>query len=156
LGFADVMADCVINDQPCTRLDAQVDAALAALAPRLAEIDTQIRQRAPHATLIVVGYPQLVIDPAKSSFPTCAGITPDESRWVRQKGDQLNAAIRQAAQATGARYVDAATPFAGHEACSAQPWMVGVDLTNIVASFHPNALGQQELAKLVEAALPRR
>jgi hypothetical protein len=34
--------------------------------------------------------------------------------------------------------------------------MVGVNLTNIVASFHPNAAGQQELAKLVEAALRRR
>jgi hypothetical protein len=77
-------------------------------------------------------------------------MTLDENRWVRQEGDALNGVIRAAAAATpGATYVDAAGPFSGHEACTPEPWMEGVNLTDIVASFHPNLAGQDQLARLV-------
>jgi hypothetical protein len=43
--------------------------------------------------------------------------------------------------------------FAGHEACSADPWLTGVIITSLRASFHPTAAGQAELARLVVGAL---
>ena len=153
IGFAQVMTDCVLGSLPCTRLDSQVSADLATLATRLPAVYGQIRARAPHAQLIVVGYPQLVIDPATSSLASCAGLTPDESRFVRAKGDELAQAIETATAAAGGHYVDAAAAFAGHEACSAVPWMEGVDLVDIGSSFHPNAAGQEQLAQLVLAAI---
>jgi lysophospholipase L1-like esterase len=106
--------------------------------------------------VIVVGYPQLVVDPGEATTGSCAGMTLDENRWVRQQGDALNAVIRTAAVATGAVFVDAAGPFSGHEACTAQPWMEGVNLTDVASSFHPNAAGQEQLARLVMAQLPDR
>lgn len=154
LGFAQIMTDCVLAQLSCTRFDAQVDGALATLGPRLVTIYTAIRTRAPRARLLVVGYPQLVVDPEKTQATTCAGLTPDESRWVRQKGDDLARVIRTAAEVTGARYLDAAERFAGHEACTAEPWMEGLNFVDIVASFHPNAAGHEQLARLVAQALP--
>lgn len=154
LGFAQVMRDCVLNQLPCTRLDPQVSQALATLRPRLEQIYREIRRRAPSARLIVVGYPQLVVDLDQAGLASCAGLTPDEAGFVRRKGDELDAAVSAAADAAGARYVDTAAAFAGHEACSAQPWMEGINFTDIVASFHPNAAGHQQLARLVEAAFP--
>lgn len=154
IGFADVMTDCVLNPQPCTRLDAQVSRDLAALPPRLDTIYREIHRRAPKAALLVVGYPQLVVDPGPSSTTPCAGLTPDEALWVRQKGDELARVIRTAAESAGARYVDASTAFAGHEACAPEPWMEGVSFVNIAGSFHPNAAGQERFAQLVQAALP--
>lgn len=154
IGFADVMTDCVLNSLPCTRLDAQVSRDLAALPARLDTIYREIHRRAPKAALLVVGYPQLVIDPSQSSLASCAGLTPDESVWVRQKGDELARVIRTAAEKAGARYLDSSAAFAGHEACTPQPWMEGVNFVNIAASFHPNATGQEQFAQLVAAALP--
>jgi lysophospholipase L1-like esterase len=149
IGFSPVMTDCVLASLPCTRLADQVNAALATLAPRLVAVYGAIRARAPHARLLVVGYPQLVVDPGAATTGSCAGLTVDESRFVRQEGDALNAVIRTAAATAGATYVDTAGPFAGHEACTAQPWMAGVNLSDVAGSFHPNAAGQDELARLV-------
>lgn len=154
IGFADIMTDCVLNSLPCTRLDGQVTQALAALPARLDTIYQEVHRRAPKAMLLVVGYPQLVVDPAAAGLASCAGLTADESRWVRQKGDELARVIRSAAESNGARYLDASAAFAGHEACTPQPWMEGVNFVNVVASFHPNAAGQEQFAQLVEAALP--
>jgi len=154
IGFADVMTDCVLNSLPCTRLDAQVSQALAALPARLDATYREIRRRAPKAALLVLGYPQLVVDPGASGAAPCAGLTADESGWVRQKGDELDRVIRTAAESAGARYLDASAVFAGHEACTPQPWMEGVNFVNIASSFHPNAAGQEQFAQLVQAALP--
>jgi hypothetical protein len=80
-------------------------------------------------------------------------MTLDENRWVREGGDALNAVVRSAALTVGAVYVDAAKSFAGHEACAPQPWMEGVKLSDVPASFHPNAAGQDQLARLVREKL---
>jgi lysophospholipase L1-like esterase len=156
LGFARVLADCVLATQPCTRLDPAVDASLDALGPRLVAVYRAIRARAPHALLLVVGYQQLVADPDHFAYQACAGLTPDEARWLREKDTALAGVTRVSAEAAGARYLDAIGAFAGHEACTPDPWMTGVDLSNIGASFHPNAAGHDTLARLVGAALVGR
>ena len=103
----------------------------------------------------MVGYPHLVAVPDPSRGPVCAGLTLDEARWVREKGEDLARVVRTTAEAAGARYLDAASRFAGHEACTADPWMAGVTLP-VEGSFHPNAAGHQQLASLVEAAVAQR
>ena len=65
----------------------------------------------------------------------------------------MSTVIGDAAKAAGATYVDVAADFAGHEACSADPWLTGVVLTDLQGSFHPTAAGQAELARLVVRAL---
>lgn len=161
-GFAIVVGDCVAGPVPCARLDGEINANLAKLEPTLEAAYRQLRQRAPHARLVVVGYPQVVADPATVDLDTCKAvgtpvvdrrITGDDARWMRDKGAQLSGVIAKAAQAAGARYVDVAAAFAGHEACSAQPWLSGFLLTDLEASFHPTATGQAELAKLVTRAV---
>jgi lysophospholipase L1-like esterase len=155
IGFRRVMTDCVANSEPCTRLDDQVAADLAALRPRLVAVYRAIRQRAPDARLLVVGYPHLVVDPAAAPPEGCAGMTAEENRWVRPGGDALNSVIREAALAVGAGYVDAAAAFAGHEACAPEPWMEGVTFS-VLASFHPNPAGHEQLARLLAQALGAR
>ncbi|MGH9222287.1 MAG: SGNH/GDSL hydrolase family protein [Acidimicrobiales bacterium] len=156
IGFGPRIRDCVLGEQSCVRHEAAVNQDLAALEPRLAQVFGEVRRRAPGARLIVVGYPQLVADPDQARYQSCAGLTPDEARWVREKGVALGRVVRTNAEAAGARYVDSASRFAGHEACTAEPWMTGVTLTKIEGSFHPNAAGHQKLAELVEAAVTQR
>ncbi|HVL28401.1 MAG TPA: SGNH/GDSL hydrolase family protein, partial [Acidimicrobiales bacterium] len=155
IGFGPVITDCVLGRQPCTRFDRQVTAELAALGPRLARLYAGVRERAPAADVLVLGYPRLVADPDLSGLETCAGLTADEARWVRQKGDELDRVVRAAAGVAGVRFVDAAAAFAGHEACTAEPWMEGISVATATSSFHPNAAGHDRLAALVLDALGR-
>jgi len=161
-GFATVVGDCLIATEPCSRLDAQVETALTQLAPALEAAYGRVKARAPKARLLVVGYPQVVADPSKVDIDGCPAvatplpgrrITADDARWLRQKGDRLTEMIRTAAKAAGGSYVDVAGDFAGHEACSTEPWLTGVVLVDLKASFHPTVAGQAELARLVTAAL---
>jgi lysophospholipase L1-like esterase len=152
IGFAPTMTECVIGQLPCDRLEPEVTAALAALGPRLATVLDELRARAPAARLVVVGYPHLVADPDLAGYQTCAGVTAPEARWLRAKAVDLAAVVRSAAEAAGALYVDSLAAFAGHEACTAEPWMAGLTLSGIDGSFHPNAAGHQRLADLVRQA----
>lgn len=162
LGFGEVVGHCLLDPQPCSSIDAQVEEALNRLGPALEDAYRQIRARAPAARLVVVGYPQLVADPATANVDTCPAMASPlpgrrvdaaDARWLREKGARLSTVIGGAAKAAGATYVDVATDFAGHEACSADPWLTGVVLNDLGGSFHPTVSGQAELGRLVVRAL---
>jgi len=164
LGFATVMSDCLFGRVPCSRLDDRVERALARLGPRLERVYGDVRRRAPDARLVVVGYPQLIADPDRFDVESCPSlvgpfsgglrIDAGEVVWLRQKGDRLAGVVRAAAAAVGAAYVDSAAAFAGHEACTAEPWLAGVAVPQVALSFHPNEAGHAELARLVSLAGP--
>jgi len=162
VGFAAVVGDCVIGAEACSRLEPEVTASLGRLGPALESAYGRIRARAPKARLVVVGYPQVVAEPATAGFDSCAAvatplpnrrITGDDARWLRVQGAKLSEVIRLAATTAGATYVDVQRKFAGHEACTAAPWLSGVVLGDLRASFHPTQTGQAELAGLVARAL---
>jgi lysophospholipase L1-like esterase len=162
VGFVRVVADCLVGAEPCSHLDAQVEASLGRLGPSLEAGYGAIKARAPDARLLVVGYPQVVADPARADVDTCPvvatplpdrRITGDDARWLREKGARLDEVVRGAAKAAGASYVEVAADFAGHEACAPDPWLTGVVLTDLKASFHPTAAGQAALARLVTRSL---
>lgn len=161
-GFVSVVGECVIGVDPCSHLDAQVEASLTGLGAKLEAAYRQIQARAPKARLLVVGYPQVVGDPATVDFATCGAVASPlpglridaaDATWLRQKGAELSDLVRRAAKAAGATYVDVAPDFAGHEACTADPWLTGVVLVDLKSSFHPTVAGQAELARLVTKAL---
>jgi lysophospholipase L1-like esterase len=164
VGFGRVIGACLSGLDPCSGLDGEVDSRLVALRGRLDTVNREIRRRLPGARLLVVGYPQLIGDPSQVAIDGCreigrsasARITGEEAAWLREKGRALDAVLRESAQRAGARYVDAVTVFAGHEACTPTPWMTGVVEDDIRASFHPNTAGHEALARLVAAELARR
>jgi lysophospholipase L1-like esterase len=163
-GFGRVIGACLSGLDPCSRLDGEVDSRIVALRERLETVNREIRRRLPSARLLVVGYPQLIADPAQVPLEGCrelglspsARITADEARWLREQGRALDAVMRESARTAGGRYVDAAHLFAGHEACTTTPWMTGVVEDDLRASFHPNAAGHEALARAVAAELARR
>lgn len=162
VGFGRVVGACLARAMPCSRLDREVGTRLLGLRERLEVVTREIRRRVPDARLLVVGYPHLIADSGQVDLDRCRSlggsssdsrITEEEVEWLREKGDALNAAMRDAALGVGARYVDAAGPFAGHEACTPVPWMTGLVEEDGGGSFHPNAAGHEALARLVAAEL---
>ena len=132
----------------------QVEQKTDAAAGHLAGVLTQIRHRAPHARVYVVGYPDLL----PGSGDTCAhtlGITQGDLTFLNNEEIRLNSALRHDAEAAGDGYVDTYTPSSGHNACSAEGsrWMEPLLPASPAAPLHPNAAGEQGMADAVMQAI---
>ena len=120
----------------------------------LADALAQIKTRAPHAHVYVVGYPDLL----PSSGTSCAhtlGITADDVAFLNSEELKLNSMLQQRAAGAGATYVDTYTPSEGHDACSdsATRWIEPLVPASPAAPLHPNAIGEQGMADAVLHAI---
>jgi lysophospholipase L1-like esterase len=121
--------------------------------PSLVRALDAVQTRAPAARVAIFGYPWIV--PAAGGcfdrMPVAEGDVP----YVRGIQATLNDAVRRAAAATGAAYVNFNRVSEGHDACQAigvrwiEPVLQG---TNAVV-VHPNALGESEMAARAMAVL---
>jgi lysophospholipase L1-like esterase len=68
---------------------------------------------------------------------------------------ELNQMLADEAAANGAAYVNTYTDSIGHDVCQAPGvrWVEGLAPTSPAAPFHPNALGEQAMARQVLGAL---
>jgi lysophospholipase L1-like esterase len=116
----------------------------------VAAVVAGIRDRAPEAKVIVVGYPQII--PARGSCPELLPLALGDYPFARRISAGLAAAVKQGARE--AEYVDLFGPSAGHDICSDDPWINGAntDPTRALA-FHPFAAEQRAAAELVLAKL---
>ncbi|GLZ32342.1 lipase 1 [Lentzea sp. NBRC 105346] len=148
LGFTDVMTTCVLNgERSCLKAVAKaVEFVGSGLPPRLDTTYAAIRERAPRAKLVVVGYPRLF-----ENTPRCPALNAAKRAALNGAADRLSEVTAARAAAAGAVYVDGRTVFAGHGVCAADPWING--LTRPVAnSYHPNRKGQQGYFEALTAA----
>jgi lysophospholipase L1-like esterase len=114
--------------------------------PALVKALGAVRAKAPQAPVAILGYPWIM--PATGGcfdkMPVAAGDVP----YLRGIQATLNDAVRRAAAATGAIYVNLNKVSEGHDACKpigvrwVEPVLQG---TNPVI-VHPNALGEREMA----------
>ncbi|WP_323747548.1 SGNH/GDSL hydrolase family protein [Catenulispora rubra] len=151
-GKASDIAPC--RDSYTTGGTDRIKQKIDATAGHLDEVLKQIRGRAPHARILVVGYPALF--PAGGA--ACAhtfGITPGDVGFLNDKEVQFNSMLRQHATAAGAEYVDTYTPSVGHDACSDPDtrWIEPLVPALPAAPLHPNARGAQGMADAIARAV---
>jgi len=139
---------------PCRdQLGDRLRSDLPQVRDRVAGVVAAIRARAPHARVVVVGYPQIV--PAHGSCPRRLPLAAGDYPWARLVNAGLDAAVRAGARRADA-FVDAFAATRGHDVCSARPWINGqVTEVNRALAYHPFAAEQAAVARLVIAALPR-
>jgi len=131
----------------------QLAAKVAAEGAKMAAVLGAIHTRAPHARIVMVGYPDL--------FPQSGGCWPEvpitngDVAYLRGIGTQLNAMLADTAAAAGATFVNTYTPTIGHDICQggAVKYVEGLVPTSLTAPFHPNVRGQAVMAAQVLAAL---
>ena len=141
IGGNDIQALGYIIQPPA---QATIDASVASLEPKLVSLFQQVKRAAPSARIVAVGYPSIV---PQQEVPGCNFSEP-QLQVLNTGATQLNAAIAEAADTAGIRSVDATNAFRGHELCTDDPWINGLDLSNIVGSLHPNSAGQAALAQI--------
>lgn len=138
LDFTGVMTTCVLSgDRSCLRRVERASAFVRAGLPAL--LDTAyaaIRQAAPNARLVVVGYPRL-FEPGVR----CRALTSAKRAAINAAADLLSQVTAERAAHAGATYVDVRGVFAGHGVCAAEPWINGL-VSPTSNSYHPNKAGQ--------------
>ena len=132
----------------------QIRQRIEAVTGHLADTLTQIRERAPHARVYVVGYPDL-LPAGGGGCGGALGITAGDIAFLNREEVRLNGVLAQVARAAGDGYVDTYTPSQGHDACSAPAsrWLEPLLTSGPAAPLHPNAAGEREMADAVVEAV---
>ena len=141
-GFSSVMETCVLKSTTtCLSAVAAARAfATTQLPARLTSTLQAIRQHAPNARIVLLGYPDLY-DLSKSS--TCIGLSTQDRTALNSGADALDSALSEAAQGSqNTVFADVRPQFAGHEICDSGSWLHSVDILAISSSYHPTASGQ--------------
>lgn len=164
LGFADVVTDCIINGQrgvgPNTcqaKHDQRIEDELTRLHDELVDRYREIKEKAPNARVIIVGYPPLFVTDPSDNYGNL--LFAEDQVWMNEVAGDLNAMLAAAAQEAGVEFVDPTQAFDGHGIGSDDPWINDLDLGGPgfaianPSSFHPNAAGHAAIADLVQQQL---
>jgi lysophospholipase L1-like esterase len=136
---------------------AQLSPLVAQLPSKLEATVRAIRSAAPHASIVLVTYPEIIpMDPS-----TCPALhlTPEDANTIAWLGQSLEAASVQVAQQQGIVLADPYVLADGHGPCapSGQAWVFGSTVTVSPSTgnfpFHPTDAGRAEMASLVESAI---
>jgi lysophospholipase L1-like esterase len=144
---------------PCTRHYTeggtdQLAQAVARTAPKVASVLRAIAQRAPHARILLVGYPVILPVSGGGCWPEVPIATGDVP-YLRGAETRLNAMLATQATRSGITFVNTYAASIGHDACQRPgvKWTEGLIPTSLAVPFHPNARGEQAMARQVLAAL---
>ncbi|EIE97376.1 SGNH/GDSL hydrolase family protein [Saccharomonospora glauca] len=127
---------------------------VANTVPAVASVVAAIREKAPDARVLVVGYPTILPnDPA-----ACADVlphSPTDLAALREGLELLNHVLEQQANAHGAEFVDTTSATAEHHLCApeGERWIEGLESVTGAAPLHPTAEGERAIADAVLAAI---
>jgi len=164
LGFLNVLQECMKvsvvspSGSPCKAHYTaggtdQLAAGVTTETAKIAQVLTAIKERAPLARIVVVGYPDM--------FPQAGGCWPavpiasGDIAYLRGIELSANAMLAADARAAGATFVNTYAPTVGHDFCQKEPArdVEGLVPGSLALPFHPNVRGQQAMATAVLAAL---
>lgn len=162
IGFSSELTKCITSFSSCKSDKDSVAQKITNLQSRLVQVYQELRNAAPGADIVILGYPLLVADPSLADCHNPIvyyGLGAGEMSMIRTLATQLNGVIATAATQAGVSNAaqQVAQAFAGHEACTkteSQEWINEIAGLNdaLHDSFHPNAAGYQALANAVNSA----
>ncbi|MFJ2716605.1 SGNH/GDSL hydrolase family protein [Streptomyces sp. NPDC087437] len=161
VGFGSIIATCAqLGSQqptgdPCRRHYAssgidRLTLDIARTAPKVDRVLRAVHARAPHARVLVVGYPDLLPDDGSGCFPSVPFASQDFP-YLRDTEKRLNTMLRLVAAWNHAEYVDTYRPTVGHDMCKspADRWIEPLQPASPAAPAHPNARGEEAMARAV-------
>jgi lysophospholipase L1-like esterase len=169
LGFIPVLRTCIVRmplleRTGCTDQEDEVTEKMDAFGETLAEVLTEIRDRAPDARVLVLGYPRLFPEEPPGMYYT---LSQGDQLWLNSVARRFNDRIRDTAYEVdgdvyGSRgvgsveFVNVFTALKGYEVSEDNAWLNGIVLGQLGeglrvdrASFHPTAQGQRSIAERV-------
>lgn len=121
---------------------------LNAYGEAIASAVRTIKDVAPRATVVVVGYPQIM--PVTGLCGALPDITENQLVFAFKILDLLNRFLESAALQTGSSYIDVAELSRDKTVCSTDPWISGSKTTvGKTQAFHPVRAEQDAVAKAI-------
>jgi len=156
VGFSDILRNCYVihlRHENCVTDGTlkQAKANVVALGGIISGVYNALETEAPHAMILVVGYPQLFPNSQKQTTG-CGWLDNSERAQLNSLAQLLDSEMSAAASGIGVQYVSTLNVMAGHELCSAHSWFNKIVPLNNGAG-HPNFNGQKALAAAVSAKL---
>lgn len=169
LGFIPVLRTCMVRmplleSSVCVEQEEEVDRRMRTFEETLTEILGEVRDRAPDARILVLGYPRLFPEDPPGMYYT---LTRSDQLWLNGLAQRFNELIRDTAyrvdgdvyggrQTGSVEYVNTFSALSGHEVSADAAWLNGIVLGQLGeglrvdrASFHPTAQGQLSIAERV-------
>ena len=140
-GFATVMTVCALPRWlgNCRAAVRSARTTIREVLPgALAALYTELRERAPGATVVAVGYPRVF---GGEDCNAGTWFSPTELERLNATTDLLNAGTAAAAAAAGFGFADPTQRFTGHGVCDEREWVNGL-ARPVLESYHPNGRGQ--------------
>lgn len=164
IGFSDIVKQCVmpkLRDTTCySTYEEQQE-----LKERILKVGDKLRATyrtvsSPGRKVYVIGYPQLVAE--GSNCAANVHLDDKEIKLFIDLTNLLNQVVKQAADSSGAQFVDVSDAFYGHRMCEAKSSRVAVNGFTLgddagiknyrfigAESYHPNALGHELLLRAI-------
>ncbi|TSD93389.1 SGNH/GDSL hydrolase family protein [Gordonia rubripertincta] len=139
---------------PCeARTLGRYSAEIQVTAANIAAAIAGVKDRAPSARILVVGYP--AVYPQQGNCPGRNPFSAPDTAFLDRLEVELNTMLKTQAQSAGVDFVDTYGPSVGHDSCKPQSTRWVEPYTNPIGALrlHPNAKGHQQVAKAVLAAL---
>ncbi|WP_156001957.1 SGNH/GDSL hydrolase family protein [Streptomonospora sp. PA3] len=169
LGFTKVLRECMVrvplmDATACSDQEEDIERRMRHFDDTLEDIVEEIRDRAPDARILVVGYPRIFPADPSGMYYTLA---PDDQEWlnellkrfssrVRDKVAGLDSRIVEDRQTGSVEFVRMYTAIKGHEVGTEEPWLNGVVLGGFAqgvevghGTFHPNAGGHKAFSERI-------
>ncbi|HET6154328.1 MAG TPA: SGNH/GDSL hydrolase family protein [Marmoricola sp.] len=129
-----------------------IDRAVSSIGRQVRTNILAIRHKAPHARIVLVGYPRLVSE--TEDCPSQVPVPAEALARIRQTIIGVNDALAHDAKTTNVDYVDMYSASKGHDVCSADPWVNGQrNLNGVAFQFHPYAAYHVAVATMIVALL---
>jgi len=163
--FTGILGACVqaslasgsIFGNPCEQQNGSrfTDIVATQTYPNLLRALTAVHQKAPRATVVVLGYPRVLPDTGVPACYPSMPISMGDVRYVNEWALALNGAVEKAAAETGSRFIDMSISSAGHDACQlpGTRWIEPLSGAINAAPVHPNAEGEAAMAEETLAQL---
>ncbi|WP_372350913.1 SGNH/GDSL hydrolase family protein [Streptomyces sp. KL116D] len=167
IGFGSIISTCAalsandLSGNPCQQHykasgHDQLTQRILQTAPKVARVLREIHHKAPHARVVLVGYPDLLPDDGTGCYPDVPFAAKDFP-YLRDTGKRLNLMLRAVALLNRADYVDTYGPTVGHDMCKAPAdrWIEPLRPASPAAPAHPNAKGEEVMAQALMKTLSR-
>jgi len=135
-GFVPLLENCTFTN--CvSAINSTITSVNSTLAAKLDAMDTQIKTRAPNATVIVLGYPRLFSGTCFGAL----GISSAEVTASNNLAAALDTVTGTEAAKFGFQYKSAISQFLNHGVCASNAWLHGLTLSPLTDSYHPTTTG---------------
>ncbi len=114
----------------------------------------EIRTRAPHARIVLIGYPRLL--PDDSDCPAQVPVPAEAATRLRETVRAVNDTFIAVAKAQRVDYINTYAASKGHDVCSSDPWVNGQNfIPGKAYAFHPFAAYHVAVADMLFALLKK-